>query len=65
MVLQKSKNPRLKQESTLKSVSYLGMKFTAVLDVLANSTTKLRVFLRELFRKKLKLSGIVEFVALL
>ena len=65
MVLQKSKKPRLKQEPTLKSVSYLGMKFTAVLDALANSTTKLRVFLRELLRKKLKLSGIVEFVALL
>ena len=53
MVLQKSKKPRLKQEPTLKSVSYLGMKFTAVLDALANSTTKLRVFLRELLRKKL------------
>ena len=65
MFLQKSKNPRLKQESTLKSVSYLGMKFTAVLDGLTNITTKLQGFHRELFGKQLKLSGTVEIVALL
>lgn len=64
MILQISKYLMLKGEPAITSVSYLGMEFTAVLDVSANIPTKVQVFPKEIFRQTTSFVRIPEKIAI-